>query len=284
MATPSIDTAFIQHFGADVHEAYQRQGSKLRNTVRNRVFGPGEKTRFQKVGKGSATTKTRHGKIPPMNLPHDHVDLTVADYYSGEFVDSLDLLKTNIDERMVVANAMAYAHGRNTDEIIMAEFYKAAGAGGAPKHNSSTAVAMGTTTPDLPLAIQRTLNAADVPDDGNRWWIVGPKSWERLMKIDQFVRSEFIGGDLPYPSGVTAKRWLGFNWMTHSGINEDGTGDERTMVYHQSAIGLGVIQELKTDVTWQGQEAAWFIACAMSMGTKLIDANGCLEVVVDVTP
>jgi hypothetical protein len=33
MAT-SIDQAFVKQFEREVHEAYQRQGSKLRNSVR----------------------------------------------------------------------------------------------------------------------------------------------------------------------------------------------------------------------------------------------------------
>ena len=31
---PTIDQAFIKQFEREVHEAFQRQGSKLRNTVR----------------------------------------------------------------------------------------------------------------------------------------------------------------------------------------------------------------------------------------------------------
>lgn len=287
MPAPTIDQAFVQHFGADVHEAYQRMGSKLRNTVRNRSFAPGEKTRFQKAGKGTATKKDRHGKVPPMNLPHSYVDLTLEDYYAGEFVDSLDLLKTNIDERQVVANAEAYAHGRNTDEVIMTAFLKATGSGGSTKYNSSTASPFQSGSPlqpTLPLALQETLNAADVPDDGNRFWVVGPKTWNRMMQVDQFVKSDYIGYEaLPYKGGMTAKRWLGFFWFVHSGIKVDGTGDERTMLYHRSAVGTGVQKEISTDVTWQGQEQAWFIATSMSLGSCIIDANGAYEVVVDVT-
>ncbi|MDG4721185.1 phage capsid protein, partial [Thalassospira aquimaris] len=32
--TTAIDQSFVDHFQADVHQAYQRMGSKLRNTVR----------------------------------------------------------------------------------------------------------------------------------------------------------------------------------------------------------------------------------------------------------
>ena len=233
-----------------------------------------------------ATKKDRHGKIPPMNLPHSYVDCAMEDYYAGEFVDKLDLLKTNIDERQAVANAEAYAHGRNTDEVIMTAYYQATGSGGSTKYASSNAQAFssgGQAT--LPLNIQETFNAGDIPDDGNRYWCVGPKTWNLLMQVDQFVKTDYIGYEaLPYKGGMTAKRWLGFFWFTHSGVKTDGTGDERTMAYHRSAVGAGVQQEIQTDVTWQGQEQAWFIATSMSLGSCIIDAAGAYEVVVDVTP
>ena len=57
MAT-QISNAFIKQFEAEVHMAYQRMGSKLRNTVRNTNNVTGNQARFQKVGKGSASTKS----------------------------------------------------------------------------------------------------------------------------------------------------------------------------------------------------------------------------------
>ena len=60
----TIDKSFVDHFQADVHQAYQRMGSKLRNTVRVKNSVKGASTVFQKVGKGTATTKARHGKVP----------------------------------------------------------------------------------------------------------------------------------------------------------------------------------------------------------------------------
>ena len=47
MATPTISTSFIEEFESGVHMAYQRMGSKLRNTVRT-VNGVKNKTTFQK--------------------------------------------------------------------------------------------------------------------------------------------------------------------------------------------------------------------------------------------
>ena len=45
------------------------------------------------------------------------VEAQLVDYYVGEWIDRLDELKTNIDERQVLANTGAFALGRKTDEI-----------------------------------------------------------------------------------------------------------------------------------------------------------------------
>jgi hypothetical protein len=63
----SVINAYSKDYGAQVHAAYQRQGTKLRNTVRTRNNVTGAIAVFQKVGKGSASTKARHGKVPVMN-------------------------------------------------------------------------------------------------------------------------------------------------------------------------------------------------------------------------
>ena len=104
---------------ADVHLAYQQTGSKLKSTVRSKNNIVGYSTTFQKVGKGTASVKARHGLVPVMNLDHEPVECMLYDYYAGDWVDSLDELKTNIDERRIIASAGAYALGRKTDDLII---------------------------------------------------------------------------------------------------------------------------------------------------------------------
>jgi hypothetical protein len=116
----SIDQAFIKQYEAEVQEAYQRQGSKLRPTVRSKSEVRGASTIFQKVGKGTAAAKARNGVVPVMNIDHTSVECFLQDYYAGDWVDRMDELKTNIDERAVAAHAGAYALGRKTDELIIA--------------------------------------------------------------------------------------------------------------------------------------------------------------------
>jgi hypothetical protein len=281
--TPDIDEAFIMQFGADVHEAYQRMGSKLRNTVRNRGFGTGEKTRFQKVGLiDKPGPKSRNGNIPILNMPHDYVDLTVADAYGGVYTDSMDLLKTNIDERGLVARQLANAFGRATDDVITTAFYKAEGSGGSRKYNSSTAIAL---TNINVLKVMEDFNTNEVPDDGTRTWVVSPAVWTKLMQIQEFVDADYVGSDdLPWKGGMTAKRWAGFLWFPYTGLSTDGGGDVRTMVYNSASVGFGWIKEVGTIPSWENEKQAWLIAGSMSNGSTVIDKTGALEVVVDITP
>ena len=72
----SVVNAYSKQYGHEVHAAYQRMGTKLRNTVRVRNNVKGAIAVFQKVGKGTASTKARHGKVPVMNVDHAAVERT----------------------------------------------------------------------------------------------------------------------------------------------------------------------------------------------------------------
>lgn len=268
----TVEQSFVKHFQAEVHMQYQRMGSKLRNTVRTKDTIVGSSTTFQKVGKGTASTKARHGKVPVMNVDHTPVECALYDYYAGDWVDQLDELKTNISEHTVVARAGAYALGRKTDELIITQLdtstnYAGTGADGLTKAKVLSAFEM--------------LGDADVPDDGERYAIVGWKQWSDLLGIQEFANADYVGDDVLPWKGTQAKRWLGALWIPHSGLTK--TSSVRYCYwYHKSAIGHGIGSEVKTDVTWHGDRAAHFINNSMSQGSALIDASGvvslrCLE-------
>jgi hypothetical protein len=255
MSTSVVDS-FTRHFQAEVHEAYQRMGSKLRNTVRTKNNIKGASTTFQKVGKGVASTKARHGKVPVMNIDHEPIEVVLQDYYAGDWVDALDEVKVNHDERAVVANAGAYALGRKTDELILE-----ACDGSAPVVEAGTG-ADGLTKAKVLEAFE-LLGAADVPDDGQRHAVVGWKQWSDLLDIPEFADADYVGDDnLPW-KGTQAKRWLGALWMPHSGLTISG-GVRKCYWYHKTAIGHAVGHEVKTDITWHGDRAAHFVNNMMS--------------------
>lgn len=265
----SIDNVFVKQFEADVHLAYQQMGTKLRSTVRSKSGVIGASTTFQKIGRGTASTKSRHGIVPVMNLNHEPVECILQDYYAGDWVDALDELKTNVDERRVVASAGAYALGRKTDELIISAMNNA---------TASVGDYSGVLTKDLILSAVEKLNTNDVPDDGRRFAVVGVQQWNQLLGIDEFVSADYVGDTLPLVSGGASKKWLGITWLLHNALPMTANTKRDCFIYHASSIGHACGQDVKTDISWHGERAAHFISNSMSQGAVLIDNVGIVRV------
>ena len=263
----TIDTAFIKQFESEVHIAYQRMGSKLRGTVRTAGNVAGNVVRFQKIGTGSASTKSRNGNITPMELTHTTVEATMTDHFAAEFIDKLDELKTNIDERQAVATSAAAALGRKTDELLYTAMD--AGANSTQIHDTSSAVEKA----DL-LSLFETFGTANIPEDGNRYLAMHPKGYADLFLINEFASSDFVGEqNLPFAGGMTMKEFLGFKIFSTAAITAG-----KNMAYHSSAVGLGVNADVSTEVNYVPEKASHLATSMMSMGAVVIDDNGVYEV------
>jgi hypothetical protein len=268
----TIDTAFIRQFETEVHLAYQRMGSKLRNTVRTVSNVNGSTVRFQKIGTGSASTKSRNGMVTPMELTHTTVDVTLSDYYAAEYIDKLDELKTNIDERQAVAQSAAAALGRKTDELLIAAMD--AGANATTIADTSGALVKG----DL-LSLFETMGAADVPEDGGRYLAMNPKGYADLFAINEFASSDFVGDqNLPYAGGMSMKEFLGFKIFSTSAVTAG-----KNIAYHTSSVGLGIGADVTTELNYVAEKVSHLATSMMSMGAVVIDDNGIYEVLDDNT-
>ena len=258
----SIENAFVKQFESEVHLAYQQMGTKLRSTIRSKSGVIGMSTTFQKVGRGTAATKARHGLVPVMNLNHEPVECVLVDYYAGDWVDALDELKVNIDERRVVASAGAYALGRKTDEQIIDAM-----------EGAVLEVESDELTKDAILSAVEKLNANDVPDDGRRYCVVGVRQWNQLLGLDEFVSADYVGDETPLIKGFEVKKWLGVNWIMHNGLPVEADA-RKCFMYHASAIGHASGQDVKSDISWNGERAAHFVSNSMSQGAVMIDSDG----------
>jgi hypothetical protein len=273
----SVDQSFIRQYESDFHEAFQRSGSYLLMTIRRKPNVIGFSTTFQVIGKGTATTKSRHGLITPMNQSHTPVQCVLADFYAGDWVDKLDELKINIDERLAIARGGAQALGRQIDDQII-------------DAADTTSLFVGTSTGGVTRAL--LLQAAeelwdnDVSNDGRVWGLLTPRSWSTAMTIDEFASADFVSdkifdGGIPAPPST--RRWEGVNWMLHTGLNGKGTATAVNLVYHTDAMGYGIGAAIMADITWHGDRAAHFVNHMMSGGACLIDGNAVVEIRVDDT-
>jgi Phage capsid protein len=272
----TIDQAFVTQFESEVHLAFQRMGSKLRGTVRTKTGVKGSTARFQKLGTGTSGTKSRHGDVPIMNLTHSYIDVTLADYYAGEYIDKLDELKINHDERGIVAQSAAAAMGRRVDSLLTTALDATTNA-----NNVSTAATW--TSAAAPLALMEAFGNADVPvGDGNCFQIIHWACWSDLMQIEEFSNADYVGPDERPYLGAQAKQWIGFLWMPFTGLPVDGSSDAKQFAYHRTCVGHAIGQDISTDITWQGTKQAHLIVQSLSQGAALIDSTGIIEHVYDV--
>ena len=261
----TIDTAFIKQFETEVHMAYQRMGSKLRNTVRTANV-TGSTVRFQKIGTAEATTKSRNGNVTPMELAHTNVEATMADFYAAEYIDKLDELKININERQAGAQSAAAALGRKTDSLLITAMDS--GANSTQIHDTSSAVEKA----DL-LSVFETFGTANIPEDGQRYIAMHPKGFADLFLITEFASSDFVGDqNLPYAGGMTMKEFLGFKIFSTSAVAAG-----KSMCYHTTAVGLGINSDVQTEVNYVAEKVSHLATSMMSMGAVVIDDNGIYE-------
>ena len=262
----TIDQAFIKQFESEVHMAYQRMGSKLRNTIRSTNV-TGSTARFQVIGKGTASTKTRNGDVTTMELAHTNVEATMADYYAAEYIDKLDELKININERQAVAQSAAAALGRQTDALITT----AMDAGANSTQIADTTGAL--VKADL-LTLFETFGAEDIPEDGQRYLAMSPAGFADLFNINEFASSDYVGPqNLPFAGGMTMKEFLGFKIFSTSAV-----AGGKNFAYHARAVGIGINSDVQTEINYVPQKVAHLATSMMSMGSVVIDDDGVFEV------
>jgi hypothetical protein len=201
-----------------------------------------------------------------MELAHTTVEATMADFYAAEYIDKLDELKTNIDERQAVAKSAAAAL-RKTDEILITAMD--AGANSTQIHDASSALEKA----DL-LSLFETFGSANIPEDGGRYLAMHPKGYADLFSITEFASSDFVGEqNLPYAGGMSMKEFLGFKIFSTSAVTAG-----KNMAYHTSSVGLGVGADVTTELNYVPERVSHLGTSMMSMGAVVIDDNGIYEV------
>ena len=171
---------------------------------------------------------------------------------------------------MVVAQSSAGALGRKTDELITTALDGTSNLSGNSDSDGLTIAKIN--------GVFGSMGEGDIPDDGDRYFVVSPDGWIDLLGINAFADADFIGPDeLPYKGGMVAKRWLGFMWMTHSGLPVTG-GRRQCFAYHRSGIGVAMGADVTTEINYIPERVSNLITAYMSLGVVLIDDNAVFEV------
>lgn len=272
--TRMVDESFVRQYEAEVHAAYQQQGSLLRNTFRQKTNVAGKSTTFQKVGTGQAVQKTRKGKLPLMNIDHGNVEIFLEDWHAPDFIDKFDELKIEHDERDVVVKAGAWALGRKTDEMIIGNLDLTPNITG----DGSQSMRLSLISKAL-----KNLNTRKVPDDGQRFAALTPGAWEHFINLEQVSNADYADKLFPWLKGTDAIYWRKTTWQMITGLPGEGTDEAKSFIWHKTAGACATASEIQTDTGWERTHHSFFVNNSMSQGAGLIDDTGVEAILFDDT-
>lgn len=264
----TIDVSFIEEYNAQLHVRYENQGFLYKNLTREGTC-EGTRVYWQRFGSFTAGDKNRNGQVDLQNPEHTRVYADMADKYVGSLVDNLDMMKQNINEMQAHANGQMTALGREFDSSLRTVIAAGAASEIGPGDGEALTVWDMNKVPE-------TFQLANAPMDGNIFAAVGPRTWSKMMEIDEFVNLDYIGGgDLPYAGGMVAKRWRGVLWWTDPLIAYNGsTAVETNLVWHKDAVGHGINKPPSTDIGWERLYQGYAFVSSMSRGAAVIEPNG----------
>ena len=263
------DAIFIQQFEAELFEAFQNQGGAMRSRLRRKTGVVGTRTHFPKIGLApAAQPKTRNGKVPLLDIVRDRVQCDLADYYGADMIDSLDELKTNVDEKSAVQRAISMSLARTEDDIALAALATTTNPAnrlGADDSWASDAV---------PRSVLETFGNNEAIAGGQMHALITWKAWNDALALNTFIHADYGGDPQLTVEGQRPKMWFGFAYAPFSRLPTHSSGSKLNLWWNASAAAVAVAQEITSEVTRLPDYDATFMMGKMRMGACLIESIG----------
>ena len=300
MADPS--TAFIPAFQNVIVPLFQTDPDNLRSAVRTRTI-TGKSDHWERIGGTNLTQVTnRHQATPYTPSTLSRRRLTLTDYAGSERLDKLDEVKMMIDPRNEMTQNLLMAWRREVARTLITAFN--ANAVSVSNVEATTNVALpasqvianggtGFTVAKL-RQINRLLDNAGVPRDGQRHVLVSAYAIEDLLADSQVTSADFTSMQNLMNGGaslINQGTFMGFQWhMISDAVPDDSavltgglaapllpkTGNIRTCyAWHKNAMGLSIGKEVTAEVDRLPEHMnLWQVMVQGSLGsTRILDAG-----------
>ncbi len=287
-AGTSVSNAFTTMFSDDVKHAYQQLTSNLTNSVRvvrnvtgstykfNTLTKGGSiknKARFEDIVVMSDTSKslTSPGAYTGSTAQNATVTATLANFHAGEYIQTLDEIKTNIDMRQTFAEAIGGALARAADQSIVDALDA-----GTPTNIKTTSQGANGLNKAALLEVHEALNSLSVPSS-DRTLVISPAALTDILTDTTLVSSD---------SGVITNQALtsgyipnifGFRVVVSNLLTADSVV-RKCYAFHKNSMGLAVGSDVNVNINYVPQKASTLILGEMSMGSAMIDADGVVEI------
>jgi len=285
----TVSNAFIQMWSEDVTHLAQQKASKLQGAVRTVRGVVGNQYKFHTLGKGGyIKNKTRNADLVPMSdsgsfsapsngesytggtASHAVVPADMNSFVTGEYIEDIDQLRTNIDYRNSYQGAIAAALNRAYDSELIAVM-------DAATPGSTVTAGSGLNKTAL-IAAAEALNDNDVAMGDNRMLVISPAALTDLLGDTTLVSSDYVanqGLQTGYIPNI-----MGFNLVV-SNLLTATAGVRACYAFDRDSIGCAIGKDITSRFDYVPQKVAHLVTAEFTQGCAVIDTTGLVQI--DVT-
>jgi hypothetical protein len=257
-------------FDSMVKHAYAQKGLlKPAVTIRNNVVGDSYK--FRNMGKGLANQKATSADVVPMGVTYDFAVATLANWNAPEYTDIFDQAEVNFDEKQELADTIAGALGRRSDQLVI----------DAMDAVTPTTIAHGSAALTMAKVIeaQVALRGQGVPNS-NLFAAVNSAGLGGLLKDEKATSSDYQSVKALVSGDVNSL--AGFQFVVLDDRAEGGltvtTNTVDSYFFNREAVGLAIGIDMKTSVDWVAQKTSWLCNGMLKAGSVVRDVDGIVKV------
>lgn len=284
----TVSNAFVQMWSDDVTHLAQQKASKLQGAVRTVRGVVGSQYKFHTLGKGGyLKNKIRNADIRVMSdsaafnantdadsytgstADHAIVTATMNSFVTGEYIEDIDQLRTNIDYRQSYQGAIAAALNRAYDSELIAVMDAAT--------PGTTVTASSGLVKDKLIETAEALNSKDIPM-GERMLVVSPAALTDMLADTTLVSSDYVatqGLQTGYIPNV-----MGFNIIV-SNLLTATAGVRACYAFDRNTIGCAIGKDISSRFDYVPQKVAHLVTAEFTQGCAVIDTDGLVQI--DVT-
>lgn len=266
-------------FDSMVKHAYATKGLlKPFVTVRNNVVG--DTYKFRNMGKGLANQKSTSDLVTPMDVAHEFKTATLTNWNAPEYTDVFDAQDVNFDEKQELANTIAGALGRRTDQLVIDAM------DASTPLTSTIATSVGGAASNLNMAkiikAQVELRDQGVPNSDlfaaiNALGLGGLLNDEKATSADYQSVKALVNGDVDTLAGF---RFIILESRVEGGLTVGTAGANivDSYFFQRPAVGLAIGIDMKTEIDWIAERTSWLCNGMLKAGSVVRDEGGLVKV------
>jgi len=277
-----LSSAAQQQFDDMVHHIFQGAG-QLRTATSIRTGVVGDTYNFRRMGKGMANQKPSQASVTPMDVSHTLIPATLSNWNAPEYSDIFDQAEVNFEEKQELAATIAKAMGRRLDQLVidaLDTLHANSGSYAGQVTNDIGGTDTNLNTDKLRRAA-RYLNDKGV-ESGGRHIAVSAAGLEGMLGETEATSTDYnsvkalVNGDLD--------TFVGFKFHVietrdEGGLAVDGSLDRTCFAWHESAVGLAIGIDQRTEINYVPERTSWLCNGLLKAGSVVRDATGVVEII-----